>query len=140
MVLFVAALLRIKRPEHFKEHNPRDLGHALGLDQVPEVKTIRRKLEDLVAQRRAIELMMEMAKLRITEDPERVAFLYVDGHVRVYHGKHALAKTKKSQIQVAKPAATDFWVHDAAGIIGRPSRDGGVRPRRLQPEIVCPSR
>ncbi len=115
VVLFVGALLRIKRPEHFKEHNPRNLGHVVGLDRVPEVKTVRRKLEDLVAQGRACELMMEMAKQRISEDPQRVAFLYIDGHVRVYHGKHALAKTKKSQDQVAKPAATDYWVHDAEG-------------------------
>ena len=115
VVLFVAALLRIKRPEHFKEHNPQGLGHVLGLDRVPEVKTIRRKMDQLVAQGQARELMMERAKHCIAEDPERVAFLYLDGHVRVYHGKHTLSKTKKSQDQVAKPAATDHWVHDAVG-------------------------
>jgi prepilin-type processing-associated H-X9-DG protein len=107
LVLFVAALLRIKRPEHFKEHNPRELGHLLGLDRAPEVKTVRRKLAELAARRRALEVMMAMAKQRLREDPERGAFLYVDGHVRIYHGKYALAKTKKSQHQVAKPAATD---------------------------------
>jgi hypothetical protein len=120
--------LRIKRPEHFKEHNPRNLGHVVGLDRVPEVKTVRRKLEDLVAQRRVCELMMEMAKQRISEDPQRVAFLYIDGHVRVDHGKHALAKTKKSQDQVAKPAATDYWVHDAEGqplLVDRTKTDRG---------------
>jgi hypothetical protein len=115
LVLFVAALLRIKRPEHFKEHNPRELGHLLGLDRAPEVKTVRRKLAELAARRRALEVMMEMAKQRLREDPERVAFLYVDGHVRIYHGKYVLAKTKKPQHQVAKPAATDHWVHDARG-------------------------
>jgi hypothetical protein len=115
LVLFVAALLRIKRPEHFKEHNPRELGHLLGLGRAPEVKTVRRKLAELAARRRALEVMMAMAKQRLREDPERVAFLYVDGHVRIYHGKYALAKTKKSQHQVAKPAATDHWVHDARG-------------------------
>jgi prepilin-type processing-associated H-X9-DG protein len=79
--------LRIKRPEHFKEHNPRELGHVLGLDRAPEVKTVRRKMEQLAAQRRAHELMMARAKQRISEDPERVAFLYVDGHVQVYYGR-----------------------------------------------------
>jgi len=115
VVLFVAALLRIKRAEHFKEHNPRELGHVLGLDRAPEVKTVRRKMEQLAARRRAHELMMARAKHRISEDPERVAFLYVDGHVQVYYGKRALAKAKKPQDQVAKPAATDYWVHDADG-------------------------
>jgi transposase len=115
VVLFLSALLRIKRPEHIKEHNPQELGHVVGLDRFPEVKTVRRKLAHLAARKLGRELMQAMAQRRIEEDAERAAFLYVDGHVRVYHGQHPLAKTKKSQHQVAKPAATDTWVHDANG-------------------------
>jgi transposase len=115
VVLFLSALLRIKRPEHLKEHNPQELGHVVGLDRFPEVKTVHRKLDLLAARKQARELMQAMAQRRIDEDVERAAFLYVDGHVRVYHGHHPLAKTKKSQHQVAKPAATDTWVHDANG-------------------------
>ena len=110
-----SALLRIKRPEHIKEHNPQELGHVVGLDRFPEVKTVHRKLNQLAARKLARELMQAMAQRRIEEDPERVAFLYLDGHVQVYHGHHPLAKTKKAQHQVAKPAATDTWVHDANG-------------------------
>lgn len=36
-----------------------------------------------------------MAERRIAEDPDRVAFLYVDGHVHEYYGQHPLAKAKK---------------------------------------------
>jgi transposase len=115
VVLFLSALLRIKRPEHFKEHNPRELGHLFGLDRVPEVKTVRRKLTALAGRKRGRELMHARAQHRIDEDPDRVAFLYVDGHVREYHGQQPLAKAKKSQHQVAKPAATDNWVHDTYG-------------------------
>lgn len=115
VVLFLSALLRIKRPEHIKEYNPQELGHVVGLDRFPEVKTVHRKLDHLAARKQARELMQAMAQRRIEEDAERAAFLYVDGHVRVYHGQHPLAKTKKSQHQVAKPAATDTWVHDANG-------------------------
>ena len=49
VTLFLAALLRIKRPEHFKEYRPEDLGAILGLDRAPEVKTIRRKFGQLAA-------------------------------------------------------------------------------------------
>ena len=115
VVLFVSALLRIKRPEHFKEYNPHELGHIVGLDRAPEVKTVRRKVTELAARKRAPELMQAAAQQRIDKAPDRVAFLYVDGHVREYHGGYALAKAKKSQSQVAKPAATDNWVHDADG-------------------------
>jgi hypothetical protein len=115
VVLFLCGLLRIKRPEHFKEHNPRELGHVMGLDRVPEVKTVRRKMTEMASRGRARELMQARAQQRIDEAPDRVAFLYTDGHVREYHGGHPLAKAKKSQSQVAKPAATDNWVHDASG-------------------------
>jgi transposase len=115
VVLFLAALLRIKRPEHFKEHNPQELGHVVGLDRLPEVKTVHRKLDQLAAKKLAREVMRAMAERRIAEDPDRVAFLYVDGHVHEYYGQHPLAKAKKSQRQVAQPAATDNWVHDAYG-------------------------
>lgn len=115
VVLFLSALLRIKRPEHFKEHNPQELGHVVGLDRMPEVKTVHRKLDQLAAHQRARELMQAMAQRRIAEAPECVAFLYVDGHVRPYYGQHPLAKAKKAQHQVAQPAATDNWVNDAYG-------------------------
>jgi transposase len=115
VALFLSALLRIKRPEHIKEHNPQELGHVVGLDRFPEVKTVHRKMNQLAARKLARELMRAMAERRIEEDPERVAFLYLDGHAHAYYGHHPLAKTKKPQHQVAKPAATDTWVHDANG-------------------------
>jgi transposase len=115
VTLFLCALLRIKRPEHLKEYRPGDLGQILGLDRAPEVKTIRGKLSRLAAAGQGKVLMDELARLRIDEDAERVAFLYVDGHVREYHGKYRLSKAKRAQRQVITPAATDTWVHDAGG-------------------------
>ena len=41
------ALLRIKTPEQLTEHAPGELGVLLGLDRVPEVKTLRRKLREM---------------------------------------------------------------------------------------------
>lgn len=115
VTLFLAALLRIKRPEQFKEYRPEELGALVGLDRAPEVKTVRRKFADLAALGRGQALMEEMARRRIAEDEERVAFLYVDGHVREYHGKFPLFEAKKAQRQVVTPAATDTWVHTADG-------------------------
>ncbi len=115
VTLFLAALLRIKRAEHFKEYLPQDLGAILGLDRAPEVKTVRRKFAQMAAMERAKLLMDELARQRIAEDPHRVAFLYLDGHVREYQGKFPLFAAKKAQRQVVTPAATDTWVHDADG-------------------------
>jgi transposase len=115
VTLFLCALLRIKRPEELKEHCPSELGRVIGLDRAPEVKTVRRKFSRMAAMERARVLMEELAQRRIEQDRERIAFLYVDGHVREYYGKHPLSKTKKAQRQVAAPAATDTWVHDTHG-------------------------
>jgi len=115
VTLFLGALLRIRRPEHWKEYGPQGLGAIVGLDRAPEVKTLRRKLTDLAAMGRAGQLMEELARRRIAADEDRVAFLYVDGHVREYHGRFPLFQAKKAQRQVVTPAATDNWVHDARG-------------------------
>lgn len=115
VTLFLAALLRIKRPEHFKEYRPQDLGAILGLDRSPEVKTVRRKFTRMAAMGHGKRLMDEVARQRIAKDQDRVAFLYIDGHVREYHGKFPLFEAKKAQRQVVTPAATDTWVHDANG-------------------------
>lgn len=115
VTLFLGALLRIKRPEHWKEYGPKDLGAILGLDRAPEVKTVRRKFTRLAAMGRGKLLMEEVARQRIAKDENRVAFLYLDGHVREYHGKFPLFEAKKAQRQVVTPAATDTWVHDADG-------------------------
>ena len=115
VALFLCALLRIKRPEELKEHCPRELGRIIGLDRAPEVKTVRRKFSRMAAMERGRSLMDQLAQRRIDQDGERIAFLYMDGHVREYHGKAPLSKAKKAQRQVATPAATDTWVNDTNG-------------------------
>jgi hypothetical protein len=113
--LILLALLRIKRPENLKEYSPQQLGSLLGLDRMAEVKTLRRKLTLLAERGKGRELMNELARLRLSQDDDRLAFLYVDGHVREYSGKAELAKAKKAQRSVATTAATDTWLHDADG-------------------------
>jgi len=115
VTLFLCALLRIKRPEELKEHCPSELGRIIGLDRVPEVKTVRRKLSRMAVMQRGRTLMDELAQRRIDQDRERIAFLYLDGHVREYFGKHPLSKAKKAQRPVATPTATDTWVNDTHG-------------------------
>ena len=116
VTLILMALLRIKRPENLKEYSADDLGRLLGLDRAPEVKTVRRKLSELAARTHGKRLLEALAQQRIGQQTEAVAFLYLDGHVREYHGQEPLAKAKKPQSAVAKSAATDFWVNDAHGV------------------------
>jgi hypothetical protein len=115
LTLLLMALLRIKRPEGLKERRPRDLGRALGLDRAPEVKTVRRKLGLLAGRGAAGQFAQAMARRRIEQRGEVLGFLYVDGHVRVYHGDKQVPKAHVARMRLALPATTDYWANDAAG-------------------------
>jgi transposase len=115
VTLLMMALLRIKRPEGLKEHSPPSLGRLLGLDRAPEVKTLRRKLTRLAAYRRATELGRALAQRRVETRGHALGFLYVDGHVRAYHGKRNLPKTHIARMRLSMPATTDYWLNDAEG-------------------------
>ena len=115
LTLLLMALWRIKRPEALKEHSPTDLGRVLGLDRAPEVKTLRRKLARLAACQRAAEFGRALAQRRVAQRAATVGFLYVDGHVRVYHGEHRLPKAHVARMRLSMPATSDYWVNDKAG-------------------------
>ena len=113
MTLLFMALLRIKRPEALKESGPWELGRVLGLDRAPEMKTLRYKVGRLA--RKATELMRGLARKWLEGRGGDLGFLYVDGHVREYHGKGKLSKTHVAQRRRAVPSATDTWVNDSTG-------------------------
>jgi len=109
------ALLRIPRPETLKEYAPNDLGRIVGLDRLPEVKTLRRKLARLASRKASQQFGRELARHRIAERGRLFGFLYIDGHVRTYHGKHTIAKGYDTRTRLAVPATTDYWVNDQKG-------------------------
>jgi transposase len=115
VTLLLMALLRIKRPEGLKERSPQQLGRIFGLDRAPEVKTLRRKLTRLAAYRRAADFGRALAEQRVATRGHAMGFLYVDGHVRVYHGKREMPKTHVARMRISMPATTDYWVNDAEG-------------------------
>jgi len=115
VALVFMALLRIKRPEALKEHSPPDLGRLLGLDRAPEVKTLRRKLTRLAAFGRATDFGRKLAHRRVRDFADAMGFLYIDGHVRAYHGKRTLPKAHLARMRIAMPATTDYWINDTIG-------------------------
>ena len=87
----------------------------LGLDRAPEVKTLRRKLARLATAGRAAQFGQALAQHRVTLRGAALGFLYTDGHVRVYHGQHALPKAHVARMRISLPATSDYWVNDSAG-------------------------
>jgi len=116
LTLLLMALLRIKRSEHLKEKDPAAFGRLLGLDRAPEVKTLRRRLSRLAAQHCAEQLGAELARVRVDQRGHLMGFLYVDGHVRAYHGERAISSNAYvARRHLAMPATTDYWVNDSSG-------------------------
>ncbi|MBI5528503.1 MAG: helix-turn-helix domain-containing protein [Deltaproteobacteria bacterium] len=115
VIMLLMALLRIKRPEALKEHAPPELGAIVGLDRVLEVKSLRRKLARLAALGGASQLGHALAEARVAVHGERMGFLYIDGHVRVYHGKYTIPKAHVARMRLPMPATTDYWLNDSVG-------------------------
>ena len=113
--LVVMALIRIKRPEQIKHHDPTGLGRVLGLPRAAEVKTIRRKLNEIAERGPAAQWHRRLARRRAEQQPSALATLYVDGHVRAYHGRHRIGKTHVSRLKRVLRAETAYWVHQAHG-------------------------
>jgi hypothetical protein len=116
LVLGFMALGRIRRPEGLSHIPPGELGKVAGLDRVPEARTLRAKIS-LMAQAGDPEAWMrELAKTWMNEEPAEAGYLYVDGHVRVYHGAAAhLPRRYVSRERLCLRGTTDYWVNDALG-------------------------
>jgi hypothetical protein len=60
--------------------------------------------------------MKELSKTWMENDPDAAGYLYVDGHIRVYHGDNAiLPRRYVSRDRLCLRGTTDYWVNDALG-------------------------
>ncbi len=110
------ALVRIKSAEGLSHYAPGEFGLVLGLDRAPEMKTVRRKLCELASRSQAREFSRAFATRWSEEAPHALGYLYIDGHVRPYHGRtHKLPKTHVQRRRLCMPATTDYWVNDSNG-------------------------
>ncbi len=116
ITLAFAALLRIKNIESIQYYSPGELGKVLGIDRVAEVKTLRGKLGILAKQNNAQEWNLKLSKGWMESAGTISGLLYVDGRVRVYHGKKTkLPKKYVSREKLCLRGMSDYWVNDAFG-------------------------
>jgi prepilin-type processing-associated H-X9-DG protein len=116
LMLAFLALARLPSLERLRYCAPGEWGKLLGLDRIPEVRTVRKKLALLSDQQQVNAWSAELCAQWMGEDPEKASVLYVDGHVRVYHGdqtqlpRHYVARQK-----LCLRATTDYWVNAMDG-------------------------
>jgi hypothetical protein len=116
LVLGFMALGRIRRPEALRHIPPGEFGKVIGLDRVPEVRTLREKIALMATTGDPGAWMKELSKSWMEGDPEEAGYLYVDGHVRVYNGELAtLPRRFVSRERLCLRGTTDYWVNDAVG-------------------------
>jgi len=116
LLLAYMALCRIKAVEQLQYETPGELGKLMGLDRVPEVRCLRTKMSQLsqgeAPQRWAGKLSQEW----LQQNPELAGTLYVDGHVRLYHGELTqLPRRYVARQRLCLRGTTDYWVNDALG-------------------------
>jgi hypothetical protein len=117
LLLALMALARIPSVEQLRYAAPGEWGNLLGLDRVPEVRTLRAKLELLCREAgRALRWHTALAREWIAGVASSELVFYADGHVRVYHGdltplpRHYVARER-----LCMRATTDYWIHAMDG-------------------------
>jgi hypothetical protein len=127
LTLLTAAWLGVRSVDSLQHGRPHLWGRLLGLDRLPETKTVARKFHEIAARKLGREFMSRMAERRIQANRTVCGVLYVDGHVRQYHGRRRVSRHFVTRRHLAAPAIEDWWVHDGAcepllRIPGRPGR------------------
>lgn len=117
LLLAFMALCRIRTAEQLRYQPPGELGKLVGLDRVPEVRTLRQKLACWAQDPAAVAAWSTaLSQQWLQMDPEAAGVLYVDGHVRVYHGQQAvLPRRYVSRERLCLRGTTDYWVNDQIG-------------------------
>ncbi|MGP9490673.1 putative transposase, partial [Glutamicibacter sp. AOP5-A2-7] len=133
------------RAEGATRLDPAGFGRILGMDRAPEVKTVRRKHQELAAMGKAADLLTalgrhHLASTQPTTEDKLGLLLYVDGHVRSYQGKKKTGKQYSTRLKFPVPASMESWVADANGspvfmVMAKPSTSLVGELRRLTPKL-----
>jgi len=117
LLLALMALARIQSLEQLRYQAPGEWGKLLGLDRVPEVRTLRAKLKLLCQDLgRALRWNAALAKEWITQQNATELYFYCDGHVRVYHGEQTpLPRHYVARERLCLRATTDYWINAMDG-------------------------
>lgn len=115
LTLAVMALCRIKNPEQLKQCKVGELGRIIGLDRLPETRNLRAKIQQIVAQQKALDFNKHLLNQWLGK--EECIYFYVDGHVRIYYGSQGQLTSKYvSRQKLCLSATTEYWVNDSNGL------------------------
>ena len=109
-------LARMRTPEQLRYSEPGEWGLLLGHDRCPEVKTLRAKIEALARPRQVGQWASLATRFWMEQDEGLAGVLYVDGHVRLYHGAQTkLPPRFVSRQRLCLRSLMDYWINDQEG-------------------------
>ena len=117
LALGFLALARVLSLEAMRYEPPGEWGKLLGLDRIPEVRTLRAKLGQLCQPGgRAQQWSQSLSQAWLAGSQQSVGTTYVDGHVRVYHEKLTqLPRRYVARERLRLRGTTDYWVNAMDG-------------------------
>jgi hypothetical protein len=117
LLLAFMALTRLKSIESLRYCAPGEWGKLLGLDRIPEARTLRNKVHLLSHDKTQVKgWSAELCCYWMELAPEQAGVLYIDGHVRVYNGQQTqLPKHHVARQKLCLRATTDYWVNAMDG-------------------------
>jgi len=116
LLLAFMALARLKAVDSLRHCAPGEWGKLLGLDRAPEVRTLRQKIHRLAHDGQPAQWGADLCGQWMAAAPEQAGVLYVDGHVRVYHGHQTrLPRHHVARQKLCLRATVDYWVNAMDG-------------------------
>lgn len=117
LLLALMALARIETVEQLRYEAPGEWGNLLGLDRIPEVRTLRAKLQHLCTEPgRAARWNAELAQEWMAAPAGEAMAFCLDGHVRIYHGQlTALPRHYVARQRFYLRATIDYWINALDG-------------------------
>lgn len=146
VVVLVAsmALCRIKHIERLRFESPGEWGKLMGLDRIPEVRTLRGILKKVCLEPHVTQWADLLRKDWLHDHPDTAGVLYLDGHVRVYHGqKTPLPRRYSSRERLCMRGVTDYYINDALGrpvfVVEKQIDDGLIQTLKNEviPQLLC---
>ncbi len=114
--LAILSLLRIKTLSGSDSLPSGELGRTIGLDRIPEVKTLRTRIVQFCKKANIDKWRMTLSKDWMEASPELSAVLYIDGHIKLYYGTETSPpKRFVSRMRLCLSGTTDYWVNDVLG-------------------------
>jgi transposase len=124
--------------ESAKHLSRASFGALVGAGRAPCVKTLRRKLAELVAQQRATSFLNAVSKRFVASGLLDTAYLYVDGHLQAYSGKANLAHHWSTTQRIVTRGLMRYFVGDAQGrpLLFVPKEASGSLAKAM-PEVIA---